>query len=80
MPCRGNGEVSSEQLLKVYREETARQTAVVQKAKHCETKLVFAVSALKQLFQDDNFTTLLRAESLNSLPQYLAAQIHGEAC
>ena len=80
VPCRGSGEVSSEQLLKVYREETARQTAVVQKAKHCETKLVFAVSALKQLFQDDNFTTLLRAESLNSLPQYLAAQIHGEAC
>ena len=80
VPCRGNSEVSSEQLLMVYREETARQKAVVQKAKHCETKLVFAVSALKQLFQDDNFTTLLRAESLNSLPQYLAAQIHGEAC
>ena len=39
---------------------------------------MFAVSALKQLFQDDNFVTLLRAESLDSLPQYLATQIHGE--
>ena len=78
--CRTNGDVSSEQLLKVYREETARQKAIVQKAKICETKLVFVVSALKQLFQDDNFATLLRAESLDSLPQYLAAQIHGEAC
>jgi ParB family chromosome partitioning protein len=77
---RNNGDVSSEQLLKVYREETARQKAIVQKAKLCETKLVFAVSALKQLFQDDNFATLLRAESLDSMPQYLVAQIHGEAC
>jgi len=77
---RANGEVSSEQLLKVYREETGRQKAIVQKAKYCETKLVFAVSALKQLFDDGNFATLLRAESLDSLPQYLATQIHGEAC
>lgn len=77
---RVNGEVSSDQLLKTYREETARQKAIVQKAKICETKLLFVVSALKQLFQDDSFTTLLRAESLDSVPQYLAAQIHGEAC
>ena len=77
---RPNGEVSSEQLLKVYRDETNRQKAIVQKAKLCETKLVFTVSAMKQLFEDGNFTTLLRAEALDSLPQYLAAQIHGEAC
>ena len=77
---RTNGAVSSEQLLKAYREETARQKATVQKAKLCETRLVFAVSALKQLFGDGNFTTLLRAEALDSLPQYLAAQLHGEAC
>jgi len=77
---RTNSEVSTEQLLKAYREETARQKALVQKAKICETKLVFTTSALKQLFQDESFTTLLRAESLDSLPQYVAAQIHGEAC
>ena len=77
---RSNSNLSSEQLLKAYREETSRQKAVVQKAKFCENRLVFAVSALKQLFQDGNFATLLRAEALDTLPQYLAAQIHGEAC
>jgi ParB family chromosome partitioning protein len=77
---RTNGEVSSEQLLKAYREETSRQKALVQKAKLCENRLVFAVSAMKQLFEDGNFTTLLRAETLDTLPQYLAAQIHGETC
>ena len=75
---RVNGEVSSRNLLKAYEEETARQKAVVKKAKICETRLMFAVSALKQLFQDDNFVTLLRAETLDSLPHYLATQIHGE--
>ena len=74
-----NSEVSSDQLLKAYREETSRQKSIVQKAKFCETKLLFTVSAFKQLFQDGNFATLLRAESLDTLPQYLAAQIHGEA-
>jgi len=77
---RSNGPVSSEQLLKTYRDETNRQKALVQKAKLCENRLLFTVSALKQLFQDANFTTLLRAEVLDTLPQYLAAQIHREAC
>ena len=71
-------EVSSEKLLKAYQQEAARQKAVVQRAKICETRLLFTVSALKRLFQDDNFVTLLRAESLDTLPHYLAAQIRGE--
>jgi ParB family chromosome partitioning protein len=49
---------------------------VVQKAKICETRLLFAVSALKQLIKDDHFVTLLRAEGLDSLPQYLGEQIY----
>jgi ParB family chromosome partitioning protein len=52
---------------------------VIQKAKLCETRLLFVVSALRQLFEDENFITLLRAESLDSLPAYLSAQIHGES-
>jgi ParB family chromosome partitioning protein len=39
--------------------------------------LLFAVTALKQLFQDDHFVTLMRAEGLDSLPEYLADQIYG---
>ena len=36
---------------------------------------LFATSAIKHLFQDDNFRTLLRAEGLDSLPQDLASTI-----
>ena len=67
--------VSADDLLKAFQSETMKQKMVVQKAKICETRLLFAVSALRQLFQDDHFVTLLRAEGLDSLPQFLAQQI-----
>lgn len=70
--------VSAEDLLKTYQKETLRQKMVVQKAKVCETRLLFATSALGQLLQDDNFVTLLRAEGLDSLPQYLATRFAGQ--
>lgn len=67
--------VSTDELLRTYQDETLRQKLTVQRAKVCETRLLFTTSALKQLFQDDNFVTLLRAEGLDSLPQYLATHI-----
>ncbi len=72
----GERRVSTEALLRTFQEETIRQKMVIQKAKICEARLLFAVSALKQLFEDDHFVTLLRAEGLDSLPQYLADQIY----
>jgi ParB family transcriptional regulator, chromosome partitioning protein len=74
-----NGHVTSDKLLKVYQEDSARQKVAIQKSTICENRLLFVVSAFKQLFHDDHFVTLLRAESLDSLPQYLAAQIRGES-
>jgi ParB family chromosome partitioning protein len=68
-------EVSSNRLLKVYEQETLKQKMIVQKARICETRLLFTTSALKQLFADPNFVTLLRAERLWTLPQVLATQI-----
>lgn len=72
-----NAQVSTEDLLKTFQNETLKQKMIVQKAKIWETRLLFAVSALKQLFQDDHFVTLLRAEHLDTLPQYLAEQLGG---
>lgn len=75
-----NAQVSTEDLLKTFQNETLKQKMIVQKAKIWETKLLFAVSALKQLFQDDHFVTLLRAENLDTLPQYLADQLGVSEC
>ncbi len=70
--------VSSQKLLRTYQNETARQRLVIQKAKLCETRLLFVVSALRQLFKDEHFINLLRAETLDTLPAYLSTQLHGE--
>lgn len=68
--------MSAQALLRTFQQETTRQKLVIQKAKICETRLLFAVSALKQLFQDENFVTLLRAEGLDSLPEGLGSHIY----
>ena len=41
-------------------------------------RLLFVVTALRQLFQDENFVNLLRAETLDTLPTFLASQIQGQ--
>jgi ParB family transcriptional regulator, chromosome partitioning protein len=68
--------LSSHDVVLTYRREIERQKAMTKKAKLCETRLIFIVSALKELFQDENFFNLLRAEGLDTLPLYLANQIN----
>lgn len=67
--------ITSNELLRTFQRETIKQKMIIQKAKLCETRLIFAVSCLKQLFGDENFVNLLRAEGLDTLPQYLADKI-----
>ena len=44
-------------------------------AETAQRNLLFIVGALRQLLADENFTTLLRAEGLDTLPQYLAERV-----
>lgn len=74
---KGNRELTSRDLVRVYEQETRRQRAAIKKAKLCETQLVFVVWALKTLFEDEDFLTLLRAEKLETLPEFLAARLKG---
>jgi ParB family chromosome partitioning protein len=63
-------------LVRAYRQEADRQRLFVKKARITENRLLFVVSALRRLFLDENFLTLLRAEQLETLPAYLADHIH----
>lgn len=71
----GHQTVSGKKLLDTYQEESTRQRVVIQKSKLCETRLLFVVSAIRQLLEDENFVNLLRAESLDSMPAYLANKL-----
>jgi len=73
---RGNGPSSSketptsaESLVNVYRRESQKQRLMVKKARVCEAKLLFMVTALRRLLADDHFVTLLRAEKLGTMPK-----------
>jgi ParB family transcriptional regulator, chromosome partitioning protein len=62
-------------LVKAYRQEADRQQLLIKKARLTENQLLFIVSALRSLVQDENFLNLLRAEGLNSMPAYLVDKL-----
>jgi len=68
-------EVTGDALVQAYRRETTKQRLLVQKAKVCETRLLFVASALRQLLADDALVSILKAGGLGTLPQYLAEQV-----
>ncbi|MDY0061004.1 MAG: plasmid partitioning protein RepB C-terminal domain-containing protein [Myxococcota bacterium] len=74
-PIRGKRKpASADALVRTYKEETQRQRNLVKKARLCEFRLKFIVSAVKQLATDEDFVNLLRAEKLVTMPKYLAEQ------
>ena len=76
-PSRGGGGkkgtgVTADGLVSAYQREIQRQKAFIRKARVFDARLVFLVSAFQQLTQDENFTNLLKAEGLLTMPKYLA--------
>lgn len=67
--------VSASDIVKTYQKEVERQQNVVKKAEQVQQRLTFILGALTQLKKDENFSTLLRAEALDNLPQYLDEQL-----
>ncbi|MBS2128564.1 ParB/RepB/Spo0J family partition protein [Burkholderia thailandensis] len=67
--------ITTSSLVRTYEREVERQKAMVRKAEFAQQRLLFVVGALRQLFADENFVNLLRAEGLASLPKYLAERV-----
>lgn len=79
---RGNGprdgkaaRPSAESLVNVFRRESQKQRLMVKKARVCEAKLMFVVTALRRLMGDEHFVTLLRAEELATMPKDVWARV-----
>jgi ParB family chromosome partitioning protein len=68
-------DVSVSSLVRTYQREVERQKLVVKKAELTQQRLLFVVSALRQLLADEHFVTLLRAEHLDTMPNYLANRV-----
>lgn len=70
-----SNKISAYDVVKIYQKEVEKQQNFVKKAEHIQQLLAFISGALSQLKKDENFFNLLRAESLDSMPQYLDAQL-----
>ena len=66
---------SAEGLLNTFRREHQRQKVLIRKAKICEERLVFIVTAFQKLLADEHFVNLLRAESLATMPKPLSLKL-----
>ncbi|CAE6836211.1 Nucleoid occlusion protein [Paraburkholderia nemoris] len=68
-------DVTTSSLVRTYQHEVERQKSMVRKAEFAQQRLMFVVGALRQIFSDENFVNLLRAEGLATLPKYLAERV-----
>lgn len=67
--------LTSESIIRVYRQEADRQKLLVKKAEVTQSRLLFIVEAIRELRDDENFSNLLRAESLDAMPAFLEQRI-----
>lgn len=72
---RKRANVTPASLVRTYQREVDRQKILVRKAEFSQQRLLFVASALRELFSDEHFTDLMRAEGLDTLPKYLADRI-----
>jgi len=64
--------LSSQDVMKVYQREVDRKRLLSRKSDVVTNRLLFITEALRQLLSDENFSNLLRAEGLSTLPKQLA--------
>src|ERR1700730_1769174 len=69
------GKLTAAALIQSYETEAQRQRLVVKKADWRRNRLTFIVNALRRLYVDEEFLTLLRGEAMHTLPRSLAGQL-----
>jgi len=67
--------LTSDRLVREYQQRTQEQRNLVRKATATKEHLLLLTSALRSLFADEHFITLLRAENLSDIPQQLAMRL-----
>lgn len=72
----GSGKrMSSDAIVKEVAQESKRHKLLMKKATICDNRLLFVVTAMRELLADDNFCNLLRGEKLDTMPAYLSERM-----
>lgn len=64
--------ISSEALVRAYKEDTDRKKLLIRKADATRNRLIFIAHALKELLTNEGFLDLLKSEQLDTIPKKLA--------
>jgi ParB family chromosome partitioning protein len=67
--------ITSSSLVRSYQREVERQKLLIKKSDFTQQKLMFVIGALRSLLAEESFSTLLRAEGLDTLPTFLAERV-----
>lgn len=71
--------LTSHALVKTFQEDADRKRVLIRKATATKDRLIFAAQALRTLFHDEDFQSLLQSEGLETLPKALATRIEAGA-
>lgn len=64
--------LSAKALLKIYQKEVDRKTLLTRKAEKVGDCLTFIIEAFRNIYQEEHFLALLKAEKLDSMPKQLS--------
>lgn len=67
---------TAEVLIEEYEQYVQRQRSAILRSNAVNHRLMIIATAMKRILADENFVTLLRAESIQDLPKHLADRIH----
>jgi ParB family chromosome partitioning protein len=67
--------LSSNALLRAYREDVDRKKILIRKSNTTKGRLTFIIEALRKLYAERDFVTLLESERLDTLPKNLALRM-----
>lgn len=74
---RSDKSLSVQDVMKAFQREMDRKRLITRRADRAGNNLLFIREALRRLLRDENFSNLLRAEGLHTLPKPLADMING---
>jgi ParB family chromosome partitioning protein len=67
--------LTSESMIRVYRQEADRQKLLIKKAEVTQNRLLFVIEAMRALCEDKEFSQLLQTEKLALMPAFLEQQL-----
>ncbi len=69
---KNQGSISANDIMRAYRKEVERKVLLVRNAEKANREMLFVVTAMRQLLNEELFYTILKAEGLLTLPKPLS--------